>query len=409
MEVRHMLSALWRTRTGPILIAIQIAIALAALVNITYLITQRLEAYTRPTGLDIDDIFWVRSIAFATDYDHKSAVQTDLQWLNSLPGVIAATASNNPPQTWWGIGMPFSASPDPKAAKEGARVFLMTARAIETLGVKLAAGRTFSPESVAPPASDFGTALAQWAPEVVITQAMADRLFPKGDALGKTLYIGLVNKSAKIVGIIQTLQAAPNSGPFEKFGVQVVVAPITPPGPNALYLVRTQPGRRAQVMAQVEKELADRVPGRYVEQLQTLTQTASDTRNGMRTSSIVLGIVTLLVLAVSALGIFGLAVFNVTTRTKQIGTRRAIGARRFHILRYFLVENWLVTTSGVVLGCILALVAGVVMSRTTQAPRLPLYYLVGGVLFVWILGLLAVLLPARRATEISPAVATRTV
>jgi putative ABC transport system permease protein len=409
MEIRHMLSALWRTRTGPILIAVQIAIALAALVNITYLITQRMEAYTRPTGIDIDNIFWVRSISYATDYDHKSAVETDLQWLNSLPGVIAAAATNSPPQTWWGIGMPFSASPDPKAVKEGARVYLMTARAIETLGVKLAAGRTFSPESVAPPTADFGAALQQWAPEVVITQALANRLFPKGDALGKPLYIGLVNKSAKIVGIVQTLQAAPISGPFEKFGNQVVVAPITPAGPNALYVVRTQPGRRSQLMAQVEKEMADRVPGRYIEQLQTLTKTASDTRNGMRTGSIVLGVVTVLVLAVSALGIFGLAVFNVTTRTKQIGTRRAIGARRFHILRYFLVENWLVTSSGVVVGCILALVAGVIMSRTMQTPRLPLYYLVGGVLFVWMLGLLSVLLPARRATEISPAVATRTV
>ncbi len=409
MEIRHMLSALWRTRTGPILIAMQIAIALAALVNITYLIEQRLDAYTRPTGIDIDNIFWVRSISYAADYDHKSALETDLQWLNSLPGVIAAAASNSPPQTWWGIGMPFSASSDPKAVNEGARVYLMTARAIETLGVKLAAGRTFSPESVAPPTADFGASLAQWAPEVLITQALANKLFPKGDALGRTLYIGLVNKPAKIVGIIQTLQAAPISGPYEKFANQVVVAPIAPAGPNGLYLVRTQPGRRAQVMAQVEKEMPDRVPGRYIEQLQTLTQTASDTRNGMRTGSIVLGIVTVLVLAVSALGIFGLAVFNVTTRTKQIGTRRAIGARRSHILRYFLVENWLVTTSGVVVGCILALVAGVVMSRTTQAPRLPLYYLVGGVLFVWVLGLLSVLLPARRATEISPAVATRTV
>ena len=97
--------------------------------------------------------------------------------------------------------------------------------------------------------------------------------------------------------------------------------------------------------------------------MQTLTRTAHDTRNGLRTGSIILGVVTLLVLAVSAIGIFGLAVFNVTTRTKQIGTRRAVGARRFHILRYFLVENWLVTSSGVVVGCVLALAAGVIMSR----------------------------------------------
>jgi putative ABC transport system permease protein len=159
----------------------------------------------------------------------------------------------------------------------------------------------------------------------------------------------------------------------------------------------------------VEKELADRVPGRYVAQIEALARTAANTRNGLRTGSIILGVVTLLVLAVSAIGIFGLAVFNVTTRTKQIGTRRAIGARRLHILRYFLVENWLITTGGVVVGCVLALTAGVIMSRMIQAPRLPLYYLVGGVLIVWALGLLSVLVPARRAADISPAIATRTV
>ena len=115
------------------------------------------------------------------------------------------------------------------------------------------------------------------------------------------------------------------------------------------------------------------------------------------------------VLLVTVVGIVGLAAFNVATRTKQLGTRRAIGARKFHILRYFLVENWLITTGGVVLGCILALAAGVQLSRMYQIPRLPLYYLVGGVLLLWIVGLLAVLVPAFRAASISPAVATRAV
>jgi putative ABC transport system permease protein len=351
----------------------------------------------------------VQSTAFATEYDQKNAIESDLQWLNSLPGVTAAAASMSLPQTYYGFGLPFSASPDPKAANEPARVLAMTARGLEALGAKLTAGRGYSPESVTPATSDPGAALAQWGAEVVITQALADQLFPKGDALGKTLYTGLVNKSAKIVGIIGTLQVSPISGPWAKFGRQVVVAPITPPGPGGLYIIRTKPGRQAEVMARVEKEMGDRVPGRYIETIQTLTRTAYDTRNWMRSSSVILGVVAILVLAVSAIGICGLAIFNVTTRTKQIGTRRAVGARRFHILRYFLVENWVVTSAGVVVGCILALTAGVIMSRMTQAPRLPLYYLVGGVLFVWILGQVSVLLPARRAAEISPAVATRTV
>jgi putative ABC transport system permease protein len=409
MEARHLLSALWRNRTGPILIAVQIAITLAVLVNITYLIALRMVTYTQPTGMDIDNIFWAQSVSFTSDYDQKNAVESDLQWLNSLPGVIAAAAATNPPQSYWGWGMPFSTSPDPNAVKEGARVYGMTARGLDVLGVKLTAGRAYSPESVAAPASDMGAAIQQWVPEVVITQALADRLFPQGDALGKTLYIGLVNKSAKIVGIIGTMQAIAIYGPFARFSNQVVLAPITPAAPSAVYLVRTKPGRQSEVMARVERELADRIPGRYIARIEPLTRTSFETRNWMRTSSIILSVVTILVLSVSAIGICGLAMFNVTTRTKQIGTRRAVGARRWHILRYFLVENWLVTTGGVVVGCMLALAAGVVISHTTQAPRLPLYYLVGGVMFVWVLGLLSVMIPARRAAEISPAVATRTV
>jgi len=409
MEVRHLLSALWRSRTGPCLIAVQIAITLAVLVNVTYLIALRVDTYSQPTGMDIDNVFWIHSQSFTSDYDQKNAVASDLQWLNSLPGVTAAAAATSPPQSHWGFNMPFSASPDPNAPKENARIFAMTARGLDALGAKLTAGRAYSAESVGSPAADIGAAVAQWAPEVVITQALAERLFPKGNALGKTLYMGLVNKSAKIVGIIGTLQAVPIYGPFARFSNQVVVAPMMPPGPTTIYLVRTKPGRQSEVMARVEQEFADRVPGRYIARTEPLARTSSDARNGMRASSIILGAVTLLVLCVSAIGICGLAVFNVTTRTRQIGTRRAIGAQRWHILRYFLVENWLVTTGGVVVGCILALTAGVIISHTTQAPRLPLYYLVGGVLLVWTLGLLSVLVPARRAAEISPAVATRTV
>ena len=86
----------------------------------------------------------------------------------------------------------------------------------------------------------------------------------------------------------------------------------------------------------------------------------------------------LMLLGIAALGIFGLAAFNVSTRTKQIGTRRAIGARRLDIVRYFLIENWLITTVGVLVGCVLALLLGFWLSTTFELPRLKLYYLVGG-------------------------------
>jgi putative ABC transport system permease protein len=122
-----------------------------------------------------------------------------------------------------------------------------------------------------------------------------------------------------------------------------------------------------------------------------------------------LGVVIALLLGTSALGIFGLAAFNVSTRTKQIGTRRAVGARRTDILRYFLTENWLITTLGVVVGCVLALLLGYWLSTTFELPRLKLYYLVVGAGVLWVVSLVAALRPARRASMVSPAIATRTV
>ncbi len=74
-----------------------------------------------------------------------------------------------------------------------------------------------------------------------------------------------------------------------------------------------------------------------------------------------------------------------------------------------MVENGLITTTGVVLGCTLALGVGYWLSNQYGLPRLDLYYLTGGVLGLWTLGQFAVWQPARRASRVSPSVATRTV
>ena len=409
MQLAHLLSALWRNRTGPLLIAVQIAIALTVLVNVASIVIVRFDTYFRPTGIDLPNIFWVSSQGIGADYHHEAVVKADLAYLNSLPAVVAAAASMSLPQTYSGFVLPFSASAGDKAPKEAGAIMLMSSGGLDALGVTLIAGRAPSAQAVSPASAGAVDALARWAPEVAITRALATKVFPKGDALGQTLYAGLINKSSKVVGIVDLMETAPVMGPWSSFAQQVVFVPAIPPGPMALYLIRTKPGRRAEVMAQVEKKLGDSEPTRFIERMETLEKTAFNTRNWIRSSSIILGFVALLVLGVTAVGIFGLAAFTVTTRTKQIGTRRAIGARRAQILKYFLLENWLITTAGVAVGCLLALAVGLQLTRMFQTPRLPLYDLVGGIVFLWALGLCAVLFPARRAAAISPAIATRTV
>ena len=243
-----------------------------------------------------------------------------------------------------------------------------------------------------------------------MTQSFAKRLFPNGNALGKPVYVGLINKSSTIVGIVELLRTPPEVEVYDYFATQIVIAPIIPAGPNVNYVVRAKPGQRDRLMAQIEKDFADFQPGRYIAHMEDLTRTGvENARRELKANATILAVVAALVLVVTIVGISGLAAFNVSSRTKQLGVRRAIGARKSHILRYFLVENWIITTCGAALGSLLALTVGVKLSTMYEMSRAPLYYLVGGIVLMWMVGLLAVWVPARRAASISPAVATRAV
>jgi putative ABC transport system permease protein len=128
-----------------------------------------------------------------------------------------------------------------------------------------------------------------------------------------------------------------------------------------------------------------------------------------RGMAVVLAVVISLLIGLTALVIVGLASFNVTQRTKQIGTRRALGATRTDIIRLFLVENWLVTTAGAVLGALLTVGVAYWMEVSFEMPRLDWNYVPAGIAVLWLLSSLAVIEPARRAASVSPAVATRSV
>jgi putative ABC transport system permease protein len=112
-------------------------------------------------------------------------------------------------------------------------------------------------------------------------------------------------------------------------------------------------------------------------------------------------------LVVTALGIIGLASFWVAQRTRQIGVRRALGATRGQILRYFQTENFLLATVGITLGMALAYAINQLLMSKYELPRLPLIYLPVGAVLLWTLGQIAVFWPARKAAAVPPAIATR--
>jgi putative ABC transport system permease protein len=398
-DLRPIFVTLLRNPTGALLVSLQIAVTLAVLVNAVYIVEQRLEKIMLPAGTDTENTFAIASSGFAQDFDFQASLREDLAYLRSVPGVLGATASNSVPMLGaGGASVSLATKPNDEAHGLLGRVFEMDEQGLTALGVRLVAGRDFRANEVLPSAESVTASIP---PQIIVTQEFANALFPDGNALGRTVY-DAGDATATIIGIIERLRDVASDRAW------TMIVPRLPAGPFAAnYIVRTEPGRRDAVLRVVEEHILSSNPRRMIAWIRPLEDIQRRTHITDRNMGIVLSIVTALLLIVTAIGLFGLTTFNVSTRTRQIGMRRALGARRMDVVRYFMLENWLVTTAGLVVGCPLALAAGYWLSREYSLPRLQLTYLIVSVLALWALGLLAVWQPARQAASVSPAEATR--
>jgi putative ABC transport system permease protein len=408
LNARPVFSALVYNWMAPSLVALQIATVLAVLVNAVYVVKQRIDRIERPTGMDIPNLFAARSVGFAERYEHEATIRQDLDYLRSVRGVVAVTSMDYVPLSGNGNSMGVMLVPDDQTHAVGTSYYEVNQDAIAALGLRLVAGRAFREDEMLPPRT--GETASITAPSVIITQTLAKDLFPQGDALGKSLYdsFGWLGRPATIVGVVEHMHGSRVGSPRVDRVLLVPRMPY-PEEPAVHYVVRTEPGQRDAVLRLVEEHMSVSNPDRIIEWVRTFEFFHSRSYLTDRNISVFLAVITAVLLALGAVGIFGLARFNVGARTKQIGIRRALGARRIDIISYFLVENWLVATTGVVLGCALAIGAGQWLATNYSLPRLDLYYLAGGVVVIWIIALLAAWHPARRAAAVSPAEASRTI
>jgi putative ABC transport system permease protein len=282
---------------------------------------------------------------------------------------------------------------------------------LRTLGLKLVAGRDFNAGEYLPEMPDQ---LVDF-PAIIVTRAFAERLYPAHPehVVGRIDYFGgggiLHGHGSPIVGVVEHLHRA-NFGDHGG-NDQSALLPVEPTRSGVTFALRSRPSDRARVMEEALATLAKRKPSRQFEadDTQTYAQIRADYFQRDATMIGLLLAAALGLLFVTALGIAGLAGFWVQQRTRTIGIRRAIGATRGDILRYFQTENFLIVGGGVVLGAALAVLLNLVLMQHYELPRLPLYYLPIGAAALWLLGQLAVLGPALRAAAVPPVVATRSV
>ncbi|MGB3269485.1 MAG: ABC transporter permease [Rhodanobacter sp.] len=416
MKLHPILAALRKHKAGTVLIAVQIALTLAIVCNAIFIIGQRIERVNRPTGLDESNLFlisqqWVGapSADTADGVEQLDAMQReDLAALRNLPGVVAVTPTNSIPllqSSWTGS---LSHSPGAQlGGKENVRTayYFVDDQAMAALGLKLVAGRPFNAGDV----QHQGFRDQKPRPVAIVSKALADKLYPHGDAVGKAIYSDGSDSPTTIIGVVERMQVPSTQSWSSNFAWYSTLIPTRLDANFARYAVRTRPGQLESVMHAV-------TPALYkVNRLRVLDDDSIRSFGEIRARAyradvgmaLLMGVICLILIAVTAAGIVGLTSFWVGQRHRQIGVRRALGARKVDILHYFQIENLLIAGIGVALGIALAVGLNLWLMTRYEMTRLPVPYVLVGVLAMLAIGQAAVFVPARRASNVPPVSATR--
>jgi len=393
--------ALLRNKTGALLIALQIALTLAIMVNAIFMMLDRSQQMARPSGMDEANTFYLSNTVFGQNYPMQQMVARDLDLLRKTPGVLAASQINAIPLSGGGWSMGISTDSGKDANGQGAAVYMVDQQGAAALGVELIGGENFVQSDV----MWRDQASSKWPAKVMLSQALAAKLFNDHwqQALGKTVYIA-ETQAMTVIGIYKTLQS-----PWHGWGntEHSMLVPQQLENRGARYLIRTEAGRRDELMPQLEKMLAEADQQRIIRNVQTMQQTRADSyREHNATNKTLLTVVVVLTL-ITGFGIVGLAMFSINRRVRAIGTRRALGASQWQIMRYFMAENLLISLAGVVLGAIAAVGLNMWLVDTFSVKPMGPGLLVGGVMALLLVGQLAVSYPSLLAARISPATATR--
>ncbi|GAB5381071.1 MAG: FtsX-like permease family protein [Aliiglaciecola sp.] len=403
LEIKPIFNAMRRSKVGAFMLLIQIAITTAIVSNAAFIIYDRLQYLQQETGYPEDEIFHFAVLTFGKDRNLSQQFEETETTLRNLPGVINAAAIQEVPLSGSGSASSFGINPTTEQGREGLEVTAAYTfgdeHAIDTLGVKIIAGRNFEQDEVIVAENN------DVMPNVsIVSQSFLDEIYPNGDGLGQTIYLG--DMPMTIVGVVDKMK-----GPWLRASIadNFLIIPFVSADNFQRMVVRTEASQRAAVMRQIEDTLLAEYDKRVIVGLQGLDESKREyNASDILMLRMLVVLITVLVL-ITALGIFGLTVFNINKRTRQIGTRRALGARKSDIVRYFIVENSMICIAGLLIGSIAAVYMGQALLELYSLPALDHNYVAITAAFVFVVSILSVLIPANRAAKISPSVATRSI
>lgn len=398
-----------RVRSG--LVVVQIAVSLSLLIGAGLLTMNVRRLHHVDTGMNTQNVF---SVAAGVSESDRSGVDGEvlrqrlIDRLRELPDVASISEAYNQPFSGnMGNRAVLLENDDPTHPREAGFNFV-SAEHFQTLSIPILRGRAFTAEEV-----------RSRLPVVVVSETAAKQFWPEQDPLGRQLAVAdepdqheqtagdeqsvsrVQYKQYQVVGVARDTRSRHIWQQDERF----VYLPL--PAAKSRYLLVQTRNNSAATMSAV-RGLATSIDPALRTSVRALNDNLAVQAAPFRALAWVSGALGLLALVLAALGLYGVTSFIVTRRTREIGIRMALGARRGNVIALFLRGGWRLTALGVGLG----LAGGAVLSRLLVSVLVDLSALDPLVLalvslFLFLVATLAILAATRRATKVDPLVALR--
>ena len=393
------------------LVILETGLALVLLIGSALLIRTFLALRSVQPGYETHNVLTMRMSLTGERFQKTAGVEQivrqGLDRVRALPGVVTASASCCVPLEG-GYGLPFEIVGRPRDSQAGGGWLTIAPGYFEVFRIPVVRGRTFTDRD-----SAAGT------PVVIINQAMAKKYWQDADPLndqiviGKNVGLDFVDPPRQIVGVVGDVRSnSLNDDPFPTMYIPNAQASdaITKLNSNIYplaWVVRTRVEPHSLSLA-VQNELRQASGGLPVARIRSMDEIVARSTARQDFNMLLLSVFGGLALVLAAIGIYGLMAFTVEQRTQEIGIRMSLGAGTAALRGMILRQGMLLAVIGITLG----LAAAYGLTRLLTAflfgvkPVDPLVFAAVPVVLA-IVSLMAIWVPASRATRIDPALALR--
>ena len=388
------------TRLRTVLVVVQVAMSAGLLIGCGLLIRSMVNLASVNLGFETVNVIG-GTYSIPTNDQTTTAVRVEsftslIDEIKALPGVRNAAAITKMPIASRGTDWPIWHAAEPRPEPRDSLMGLTRAATpgyFSTIGIPLLRGRDFA-------ATDAEGAV----PVVIISEALAQDLFPDQSPLGQMVKLGWFDYAFEVVGVVGNAKINGVRSDFD----EAIYLSSGQHGPSFQWLVIRTEGNPDLLAGQIRDLVEEKDRNAILGDLVTMKTLVHDDLTGFQVVMLALGLLSVVAMLLTAVGLYGVLAYHVSERTNEFGIRTALGAVPINLTGLIMKKGLAMVGIGLVFGFIGASLSSRLIQQLLFEiePLDPIAY-VGGALFFGAVAVVACFVPARLAARVNPVAALR--